>query len=280
VFDLLRTAEGVQQVRAYYDRYAAMATSRGVGFMLECPTWRANADWGDKLGYSREGLAEANRRAVTLMADIRARHETPKSPIVISGNIGPRGDGYVADRLMSTDEAQDYHSAQVNLFRDTAADMVSAFTINYVEEAIGIVRACKAAAMPVVISFTLETDGRLPSGTSLQEAIETADAATSNAPIYYMINCAHPTHFEEVLTPGAQWVRRIRGLRANASKRSHAELDSCGDLDIGNPEELGHEYRALRRKLPLLTIFGGCCGTDHRHVEQIAQSCLTDARAA
>jgi S-methylmethionine-dependent homocysteine/selenocysteine methylase len=277
VFDLLRTADGVQQIRAYYDRYAAMATAHGVGFILECPTWRANADWGDKLGYSKDGLAEANRRAVGLMADIRARHETPKSPIVISGNIGPRGDGYVADRKMSADEAQDYHSAQVNVFRTTEADIVSAFTINYLEEAIGIVRACKAAAMPAVISFTLETDGRLPSGASLQEAIEMVDAATSSAPIYYMINCAHPTHFEDVLTPGARWVNRIRGLRANASKRSHAELDSCSDLDIGNPAELGHEYQSLLRKLPHLTVFGGCCGTDHRHVEQIAQSCLVAA---
>jgi homocysteine S-methyltransferase len=277
VFDLLRTADGVKQIRAYYDRYAAMATAHGVGFMLECPTWRANADWGDKLGYSRDGLAEANRRAVGLMADIRARHETPESPIVISGNIGPRGDGYVAGRMMSADDAQDYHSAQVNVFRTTEADIVSAFTMNYVEEAIGIVRASKAAAMPVVISFTLETDGRLPSGASLQDAIETVDAATSSAPIYYMINCAHPTHFEDVLTPGSRWVDRIRGLRANASKRSHAELDSCADLDIGNPEELGHEYQALRRKLPQLTVFGGCCGTDHRHVEQIAQSCMAAA---
>jgi S-methylmethionine-dependent homocysteine/selenocysteine methylase len=277
VFDLLRTADGVKQTRAYYDRYAAMATAHGVGFILECPTWRANADWGDKLGYSRDGLAEANRRAVVLMADIRARHETPKSPIVISGAIGPRGDGYVADRMMSADDAQDYHSAQVNVFRSTEADMVSAFTINYVEEAIGIVRAAKTAAMPVVISFTLETDGRLPSGASLQEAIETVDAATGSSPIYYMINCAHPTHFEDVLKPGARWVHRIRGLRANASKRSHAELDACSDLDVGNPEELGHEYQALRRKLPQLTVFGGCCGTDHRHVEQIAQSCLAAA---
>jgi homocysteine S-methyltransferase len=277
VFDLLRTGNGVQQIRAYYDRYAAMATAHGVGFILECPTWRANADWGDKLGYSSDGLAEANRRAVGLMAEVRAHHETSKSPMVISGNVGPRGDGYVADRLMSAGEAQDYHSAQINVFRDTAADIVSAFTINYVEEAIGIARASKAAAMPVVISFTLETDGRLPSGTSLQEAIETVDAATSSAPIYYMINGAHPTHFDGVLAAGAQWVRRIRGLRANASKRSHAELDSCADLDIGNPEELGHEYQVLRRKLPQLTVFGGCCGTDHRHVEQIAQSCLAAA---
>jgi homocysteine S-methyltransferase len=280
VFDLLRTAAGVAQVRAYYDRYAAMATARGVGFLLECPTWRANADWGAKLGYSRDDLADANRRAVALMAEIRAQHETPRSPIVISANVGPRGDGYVADRLMSAQEAQDYHGVQIGVFRDTAADLVSAFTINYVEEAIGIVCAAKAAAMPVVISFTLETDGRLPSGTSLQDAIETVDDETQRAVAYYMINCAHPTHFEHVLTAGASWVDRIRGLRANASKRSHAELDAAPDLDIGNPVELGHDYRMLRRKLPKLAVLGGCCGTDHRHVEAIAEACLAEAKAA
>jgi homocysteine S-methyltransferase len=280
VFDLLRTAEGVQQVRAYYERYAAIATSRGLGFVFESPTWRANPDWAAKLGYSKADLAEANRHAIAVMADIRAAHETARSPMVISGNIGPRGDGYVADRLMRVDDAESYHAEQISVFRNSAADMVSAFTINYVEEAIGIARAAAAAEMPVVISFTLETDGRLPSGQPLKGAIDDVDTATAHAPVYYMINCAHPMHFEGALAAGEPWTKRIRGIRANASKRSHAELDAAADLDIGNPVELGHDYRALRRKLPNLAVFGGCCGTDHRHVAAIAEACLTAAKAA
>jgi S-methylmethionine-dependent homocysteine/selenocysteine methylase len=214
------------------------------------------------------------------MVDLRAAHETPHTPMVISGNIGPRGDGYQVASKMTAREAQDYHRFQVDIFAGTEADMVSAFTINYVEEGIGIVRAAKAAQIPVVISFTLETDGRLPTGQSLRDAIEQTDRETKNAPAYYMINCAHPTHFVHELTKGGEWRQRLRGVRANSSKRSHAELDAAPDLDIGNPVELGREYRELRALLPNLVVLGGCCGTDHRHIEQISHACVETQAAA
>jgi S-methylmethionine-dependent homocysteine/selenocysteine methylase len=181
--------------------------------------------------------------------------------------------------MMSVKEAQGYHRFQIDIFADTEADMVSAFTINYVEEGIGIVRAAKAAQIPVVISFTLETDGKLPTGQSLREAIEQTDRETKNAPAYYMINCAHPTHFVHELT-GGDWRQRLRGVRANSSKRSHAELDAAPDLDSGNPVELGREYRDLRALLPNLVVLGGCCGTDHRHVEQICHAFVETQAAA
>jgi S-methylmethionine-dependent homocysteine/selenocysteine methylase len=276
-FDLMKSAEGVARTRAYYERHIAMAQENGLGFVLESPTWRANPDWGAKIGYSREALADVNRRCLDLMDELRRTHETPRSPIVVSGNIGPRGDGYVVENAMSAREAEDYHGWQVSIFRDTAADMVSAFTINYVEEAIGVARAAKAAGIPSVISFTLETDGNLPTGQTLKDAVAQVDRETGNAPAYYMINCAHPTHFEDALKRGEPWLMRLRGLRANASKRSHAELDSAPDLDIGDPIELGRQYRDLRSRMQHLTVLGGCCGTDHRHVEQICVACLAVA---
>jgi homocysteine S-methyltransferase len=278
-FDLLKSEAGVAHIRSYYERYIAMAKRHGLGFIFEGFTWRANPDWGAKLGYSRAALAEANRKAIAVIAEMRREHETARTPIVISGNIGPRGDGYKVDGAMSAQEAEDYHRFQIGIFRETEADMVSAFTINYVDEAIGIVRAAEAAQVPVVISFTLETDGKLPSGQSLQDAIEQCDWETGKAAAYYMINCAHPTHFEAELRKGGDWTKRLRGLRANSSKRSHAELDVAPDLDVGNPVELGQDYRRLRTLLPQLTILGGCCGTDHRHVEQICAACV-DAKAA
>jgi homocysteine S-methyltransferase len=189
--------------------------------------------------------------------------------------VGPRGDGYDPAALMSDKEAEAYHRAQIETFRDTAADMVSAITMTHVEEAIGIARAAARAGLPAAISFTVETDGRLPTGHTLAEAIERVDAATSRYPAYYMINCAHPTHFEHVLEAGAPWVERLRGLRANASRKSHAELNESPELDIGDPVELGAEHAALRRRLPHLTVMGGCCGTDDRHVAAIAAACLT-----
>jgi homocysteine S-methyltransferase len=278
-FDLMKHAEGAAQVRRYYERYIALAKQRRAGFVLETPTWRANPDWGAKLGHDLESLGDLNRRCVALMAELRERHETRTSPMVISGNIGPRGDGYLVDAAMTAKEAEDYHGWQIAVFRDSAADLVSAFTLNYANEAIGIARAAAAAGMPCVISFTTETDGRLPSGQPLKDAIEQVDAAAGTAPAYYMVNCAHPLHFEDALRDGERWVTRIRGLRANASTRSHAELDAAPDLDAGDPADLGRRYRGLLRQLPHLAVLGGCCGTDHRHLEQIAFACL-EATAA
>jgi homocysteine S-methyltransferase len=241
--------------------------------VLESPTWRANPDWAAKLGYDAAALTSANRKSIQLLEEVRAAFEPDGQPVVISGNLGPRGDGYRPEARMTIAQAQAYHAPQVNVFAASNADMVAAFTMNYVEEAIGIALAARDAAVPVAISFTLETDGRLPSGQPLADAIQQTDADTAAYPAYYMINCAHPSHFDSVLRTGGAWRNRIRGLRANASRRSHAELDSCPDLDIGNPVELGAEYRALRQLLPNLTVLGGCCGTDHRHVEAIHAAC-------
>jgi homocysteine S-methyltransferase len=274
-FDALKTENGTARILAYKERFIALAKKTGTGLVLHGCTWRASPDWGDKLGYSREALAEVNRRSVALMVDLRRRHESARTPIVLSAVVGPRGDGYQVGNAMTAKEAQDYHRFQIDLFAETEADLVSAYTLTYAEEAVCIVRAAKAAQLPCVISFTLETDGRLPNGQTLQDAIEQCDRETAGGPAYYMINCAHPTHFEAELRKGGAWLSRLRGLAANSSKRSHAELDSSPDLDIGNPVELGQDYRRLQKLLPQLVVLGGCCGTDHRHVEQICASCLT-----
>lgn len=282
-FDLLRTREGMQRLRDYYRLYAALAAEHAMGMVLETPTWRANSDWGAKLGYDAPALERANRRAIGMLAELRSQCETAAAPMVLSGCLGPRGDGYRPDQRMSAGQARAYHAAQIETFADTQADMVAAFTMNYVEEALGIVLAARDARIPVAISFTLETDGRLPSGDTLADAIACTDAESGGYPAYYMINCAHPTHFAHVLSHSPHsvrgepdWRARIRGLRANASTRSHAELDESTELDDGNPVELGRQYAQLRAALPQLAVVGGCCGTDHRHVHAI---CSALARA-
>lgn len=272
-FTLFETPQGEATLRKYFRSYAEIAKQFGCGLVLESATWRANADWGARLGYTPEALAAANHKAVRLLQDIRQEYETKQTQVVISRCLGPRGDGYVVDHAMSEQEAQDYHRQQIETFADTAADMVCAATMNYVDEAIGIVRAAQGAELPVAISFTVETDGRLPSGQTLRAAIEQVDKATSSYPCYYMINCAHPTHFEHVLTEGGLWSDRIRGVRANASRKSHAELNEATELDSGNPVELGAQYAQLKKQLAHLNVMGGCCGTDHRHVAQIAVAC-------
>ena len=274
-FHLLSSPGGEDALQKYFRTYAQLAQKHHCGLLLETATWRASADWGDKLGYSREALAQATRKSVRLLEEIRKEFETPATPIVISGCVGPRGDGYVPGEKMSEKQAEDYHAVQIGTFASTAADLATAITMNYTEEAIGLARAARNAALPVVISFTLETDGKLPTGQPLGEAIEQVDDATSAYPAYYMINCAHPSHFSSALSQDEPWKRRIRGLRANASTMSHAELNDAPSLDIGNPVALAQDYAGLKRQsLKFLNVFGGCCGTDHRHVEQIALACL------
>jgi S-methylmethionine-dependent homocysteine/selenocysteine methylase len=268
-FGVLKDEEGTEALRRYYEPYLELAREHGLGFVLESPTWRASPRWARELGYSAQQLEDLNRRAIALMEELRDRYESAGAPIVISGCIGPQDDGYSTTTELSAGEARDYHAAQVATFAGTAADMVTAMTITYADEATGIARAAEAAGLPSAISFTVETDGRLPSGQALGEAIEQVDADTDSAPAYYMINCAHPTHFEAVLDGGAAWTHRIQGLRANASTRSHAELDESEELDEGDPADLGARYAALRAGLPNLNVLGGCCGTDHRHVAEI-----------
>ena len=272
-YDLLRRPEGAAALQKYFRAYAEIAKRFGVGLILESATWRASRDWAERLGHTPRELADLNRAAVRQLEGIRREFQTGKTPTVISGCLGPRGDGYNPASLMSVEQAEAYHGEQARVFADSVADLLTAITMNYVEEAIGITRAARSVAMPVVISFTVETDGRLPTGDTLQAAIERVDAATAAYPAYYMINCAHPTHFERVLDGKQPWAQRLRGLRANASRQSHAELNGSPTLDTGDPAELGREYAALKRRLPRLCVMGGCCGTDHRHVDQIAAAC-------
>jgi S-methylmethionine-dependent homocysteine/selenocysteine methylase len=264
-FVLLDDADGLEALREYYASYVALAREHGVGIILDTPTWRANADWGARLGYSAEGLADINRRGVALLEELREEGGDPA--LVISGCVGPRGDGYRVDDAMDPDEAERYHSAQIRTFANTTADLVTAYTLTYAGEAIGVVRAAQAAGIPSVVSFTVETDGRLPDGRPLGEAVLAVDEATDAGAAYFMINCAHPTHFEDVLE--GQWLERVRGIRANASSKSHAELDESTELDSGDPAALAAHYAALRPLLPELMVVGGCCGTDMRHIREI-----------
>lgn len=272
-FTLLDHDEGRTRLNRYFQSYIDIAIRQGTGFILESCTWRASYDWGRKIGYSPEQVDLCNLRAIELLEELRSRADNAGVPMVISGCMGPRGDGYVSDNMMSRGEAEEYHRPQVQVLADTGADMVSAFTMNYSAEAVGLTRAAQSVGIPAVISFTVETDGSLPSGESLEEAISAVDIATDHGPVYYMINCAHPSHFKHLFTNCGRWMERIRGLRANASSMSHAELDQAEELDDGNPDELGENYVEILKRLPRLNVLGGCCGTDTRHIEAICRAC-------
>jgi len=271
-FTLLERPEGRAALRRYYEGFLAIAAEHGAGFTFDTPTWRASAGWGEKLGYSAARIADFNREAIAFAQEVAAG--AGEVPVAICGTLGPEGDGYRPEHTLSAGEAERYHAPQVAAFAGEGAEMISAYTLTYVEEAIGMVRAAAGAGLPISLSFTVETDGRLPSGEPLREACERLDDATDSAALYLMINCAHPTHFAAALEAGGAWLERIGGIRANASRRSHAELDEAEQLDAGDPEELGSEYAALEPSLPNLRVLGGCCGTDHRHVASIGAHCI------
>lgn len=268
-FPLLETEDGKKKLREYYKPLLRLARDHHTGFILDTLTWRANADWGAQLGYDAAALVQANRQAVDFAVEVAREFTNPRHPIVLNGLIGPRGDRYSPDMRMTASEAERYHGVQIATLSQTALDMVSALTLNYIDEAIGIALAARAHDIPAVVSFTVETDGRLPTGDTLRSAIEAVDRATDASPVYYMINCSHPSHFEHVLDDEGAWRERILGLRANASAKSHAELDASTEIDAGNPLDLAAAYLALRARLPRLSVLGGCCGTDYRHLEAI-----------
>lgn len=261
-FPLVQHPDTREVLRRYYAGYLDIARRHGAGFVVEAPTWRANPDWAARLGFSPSQLDVLNRQAIELAEEVRAAAASDGITAVVSGCIGPR------ERAMTADEAQDYHAPQVASFAATTADLVTAVTINDAAEAVGIVRAAAAADVPVAVSFTVETDGRLATGQSLRAAVEQVDADTGARAAYFMVNCAHPTHLATTFDDG-QWLRRVVGVRLNASTRSHAELDEAEDLDEGDPDDFGTRTAALRERLPAATVFGGCCGTDARHVASI-----------
>ncbi|TXN35215.1 homocysteine S-methyltransferase [Flagellimonas hymeniacidonis] len=266
-------------LKNYYKDYLEVAKDSKTGFILESPTWRANLDWGLKLGYTKERLIAVNKLAIAQLADLRETYSKDIQNIFVSGQIGPRGDGYQVNTSMSYLEASDYHNLQVQAFKEANVDLVTAITMTYSEEALGIVKSTEYHNIPVVISFTVELDGKLPSGESLKEAIKKIDNETGEYPLYYMINCAHPTHFIAELETDEAWKNRIQGIRANASCKSHAELDEALELDKGDKGELGVLHKKLQLLLPELKVYGGCCGTDVSHVTTICNAIRMDSES-
>jgi homocysteine S-methyltransferase len=266
---LLPRADGRRALAAYFRDFLALAKQNDTGFILDSQTWKAHTHWASDLAETEQQLRQANRDSIAFIARLRDEFSDNGKPVVLNGLVGPRGDAYAPEAGIAAHEAQNYHARQLGWLAETEVDMVTAMTFTQSDEAVGVVRAAQSVGLPIVVSFTVETDGRLPTGQPLDEAITTVDNATDEGPAYFMINCAHPDHFPD-LPADRGWTQRIRGLRCNASRLSHAELDECEELDPGNPQELAAQYRTIVTKLPWLNVFGACCGSDLGHVSRIA----------
>lgn len=263
-FLLLVDPKGRELLISYYAAYAEIASAAGAGLVLETPTWRANHDWGARLGVGAQGLAGVNADAVGLLAQLRECYAGDVPEVVVAGMVGPRGGVYAAGQAMDPWQARDYHLPQARTFADAGADLVTCLSLTTVSEAIGITLAAGEAGLPVSVGFTVAADGRLPDGTSLRAAVEAVDEASP--PDWFVVNCAHPSHVAAALADAGPWLKRIGGTRLNVSGVGHAELDAAEGLDEGDPEVLGRDQAALAAMLPCLRVVGGCCGTDARHV--------------
>lgn len=263
-FPLLEKPETREMLIAYAREQVALARKHRCGTILESATWIANADRAADLGYTPRDLERVNRDAIALLVEVRGDADD----VLVSANIGPRNDAYLPGETMSAAEAEDYHAAQIRSFVGTEVDVVSPYTFANAKEAIGVVNAARRVDLPCVVALTVETDGRLPSGQTVVDALAEIDAATDAAAAYFMINCAHPEHFAESLPE----TDRLGGVVVNASRCSHAELDGATELEDGDPDELGQQVSALMRQLPSMRVFGGCCGTDMRHLEAMARA--------
>lgn len=270
-FPMLETTEGRAWLTDYYGRYLKVAVEHGLSYVVDSPTWRANRDWGYKLGYTEKELNRISSLGVRLAQEIRSAWSGQVEHILVAGEIGPRGDGYVESEKMTIDQARAYHRAQIEILAETGADVVKGLTMNYLEEAAGIVLAAREVGIAVIASFTVETDGCLCNGMPINQAMEELDRLTDSYATHLMINCAHPSHFMARVDEGGEWTRRIGGYRGNASALSHEELDNSTELDEGNRQELSRGYRLLAQKLPKLKVIGGCCGTDHTHLAAICK---------
>jgi S-methylmethionine-dependent homocysteine/selenocysteine methylase len=268
---LLPDSNGRQALQDYFRGFLSLAHETGCGFILDTPTWKAHPHWSDDLGESADYLRGAVVDAANLVSGLRDEFSGNEQPILLNGVAGPRGDAYAPDAMLAAREAEDYHRQQLGWFADTDVDMVSAITFTQADEAAGFANAAKSLGLPAVVSFTVETDGRLPTGQTLKDAIAQVDELSGAHVAYYMVNCAHPDHFSDKLE-SADWAKRIRGLRCNASRMSHAELDNSEVLDDGDPVELASQYREIRQTMPWVNVFGGCCGSDLRHVSEIART--------
>jgi homocysteine S-methyltransferase len=272
MFTLLENAEANECVLGMYRRYFDVAEAYGTGILVTGHDYRASPDWARKLGYSLKGLTEMQHRTIQFLTDIRAEYEGRVSDVYVSGCIGPRGDAYGTGGGISEAESEDYHSVQLSNLVETDADMAIAQTFNNIPEAIGVVRAATAIGIPIGVCLTLTTDALLRSGPTLKEAVETIDDRTGGAAAWFGTNCSHPVEFEPAISEAGAWAERLRYIRPNATQMEKIALCKLGHLEDGDPVELGHQIGDVARRFPNADILGGCCGTDERHLGEIAKN--------
>lgn len=272
MFPLLDNPKAVSAMHGIFSKQLDVAAEFGLSFLLSGLDYRASPDWGAKLGYSPTALAEANTAAIDFLRDVAKGYEGQVPRLLFGGILGPRGDAYGLNREITADVAEEYHAVQLETLKLAGVDFACAMTFNNIPESVGAARAAAKIGVPLSVSLTLDSTHRLKSGPSLADAITEIDAQTGNdAPDFYLLNCSHPLEYEPALET-EDWINRLRGVRPNASKMEKIALCKLGHIEEGNPVELGSQLRSLSERYPHMDIFGGCCGTGHSHLREIAKA--------
>lgn len=270
MFPLLERSDARSVIRDMYKRYLDVTARYGLAALMGGFDYRASPDWGAKLGYSRQGLHDATIGSIEFLRELAGEYQGALSDTRIMGYVGPRGDAYLGKSRMSVEESRDYHSVQVQTLKTAKVDLITAMTFNAIDEAIGVVEACRAADIPVSISFSLDSSHHLNTGPSLKDAIAQVDAATDHYTSFFGLNCSHPYEFEPAIDE-TDWMKRVRVIRPNAAKMDKISLCKLGHLEEGNPVELGQQMASVLDRFPHMDIWGGCCGTCETHLEEIAK---------
>lgn len=263
---LISHSAGQAALRDLWMEYIAIAGKYALPFLATTPTRRAN----------KERVAQAGCGSSVILDNVSFLRRIQKESgieMYVGGLMGCKGDAYTGEGALSSHEARAFHQWQAELFREAGADFLYAGIMPVLGEAAGMAQAMAETGLPYIISFTIQRDGRLIDGTTITGAIEYIDSLSGPKPVCYMTNCVHPKIVYDALSQPFnrnEIVKsRFLGIQANTSPLSYAELDGSPDLISSEPEEFAEEMIKLR-SISNMKLFGGCCGTDHRHMEQVA----------
>jgi S-methylmethionine-dependent homocysteine/selenocysteine methylase len=264
---LIYNTDSRQAMYNIFREYVTIAEKYDLPFIATTPTRRANKERVLQSGFN-EKIIEDN---VCFLKQIKS---TANIPMFVGGLMGCKGDAYKATEVLSEEHAQEFHSWQANLFKDSGADFLYAGIMPALSEAIGMANAMENTGLPYIISFMIRNDGKLLDGTTIHNAILNIDKATVRKPICYMTNCVHPTVLRNALTCSFNETllvkERFCGIQANTSSLSPEELDKSFDLKSSDSINLACDMMELYKYFTP-KIFGGCCGTDNTHIEEIAK---------
>jgi homocysteine S-methyltransferase len=268
------SVEGQRALVALWNGYLDAILPTGLPALLLTPTWRASRERGGGAGFEFDRL---NGEGARLLGDLRREREGGAAPILVGGLLGCAGDAYRPEEGLGEEDSFRYHLPQATALAEAGVDFLLASTLPALPEAIGLARAMASTGLPAVVGFVFRPSGTLLDGTPVEEAIERIDGRcgrSGEAPAGYLATCTHPDTLGEALSGNGVGPRtrgRLLGIQGNGSRLSPEELDGREAVDSTEPTDFAGAMLDLRRRFGL-RIFGGCCGTDERHIDALARA--------